>query len=64
MTAIELLKLQAKLANAEHLIDQVNWHLASKPLDAEMREARHLLADAALRLRQQLKASTHEVIRI
>lgn len=64
MTVIDLLKIQAKLASAEHLINQVNNHLAVKPDDLDMREVRCLLSDAALNLRQQLKASARQVIRI
>ena len=64
MTVIDLLKLQARLASAENLINQANEHLSIKPGDTGMIEARHLLAAAALSLRRQLKASTHHLIRI
>lgn len=64
MTIIDLLKIQAKLASAEHLINQVNHHLAVRPEDKDMLEVRHLLSDAALSLRRQLQASTRQVIRI
>lgn len=64
VTVVDLLKLQARLASAEYLINQANEHLSIKPHDTEMIEARHLLSDAALTLRRQLKASTHDLIRI
>lgn len=64
MTIVDLLKLQARLASAEYLINQANEHLSIKPNDTEMIEARHLLSDAALSLRRQLKASTRDLVRI
>jgi hypothetical protein len=64
VTVIDLLKLQARLASAEYLINQANEHLSIRPDDREMIEARHLLSDAALTLRRQLRASTQDVIRI
>ena len=64
MTVIDLLKIQAKLASAEHLINQVNHHLAIKPEDKDMQEVRYLLSDAALSLRRQLQISSRQAIQI
>ena len=64
MTVIDLLRLQAKLASAEYLINQANEHLSIRPDDREMIEARHLLSDAALSLRRTLQASRDQVVRI
>ncbi len=64
MTVIELLKIQARLASAEYLINQANEHLSVRPGDTEMIQARHLLSDAALSLRRQLRDTSHDLIRI
>jgi hypothetical protein len=54
MNAIHVLRLQARLATAEHLSSRVNAHLSRRPDDAQMREASQLLEEAVSRLRHQI----------
>lgn len=54
MTAIDVLRLKAKLASAEHLVSRVNDHLVKRPDDTQMREASTLLGEAVSRLRLQI----------
>ena len=54
MNAVQVLRLKARLATAEHLSSRVNAHLSRRPDDAQMREASALLREAVSSLQHEI----------